>query len=72
MKRGGERTWSQVLMAANTPMLLRAGLVEGDTGAGVLASGQVVGLLGDLPSVGELIESIVADASGILERLSTA
>ncbi len=72
MKRGGERTWSQVLMAANTPMLLRAGLVEGDTGAGVLASGQVVGLLDDLPSVGELIESIVADATGILQRLSTA
>ena len=28
-------------MAANTPMLLKAGLVEGNTDAGVLASGQV-------------------------------
>ncbi|WP_410654652.1 NAD(P)H-dependent flavin oxidoreductase [Amycolatopsis sp. lyj-112] len=71
MKRGGDRTWSQVLMAANTPMLLRAGLVEGDPGAGVLASGQVVGLLDDLPPVGELIESIVADATGILQRLAS-
>ncbi len=69
MKRGGDRTWSQVLMAANTPMLLRAGLVEGDPGAGVLASGQVVGLLGDLPGVAELIETMVADATGILRRL---
>ncbi|WP_181773361.1 NAD(P)H-dependent flavin oxidoreductase [Amycolatopsis pittospori] len=69
MKRGGDRTWSQVLMAANTPMLLRAGLVEGDTGAGVLASGQVVGLLDDLPAVAELIETMVADATGILQRL---
>jgi NAD(P)H-dependent flavin oxidoreductase YrpB (nitropropane dioxygenase family) len=51
-----------VLMAANTPMLLRAGLVEGNTEAGVLASGQVAGVLGDLPSCAELISSIVADA----------
>jgi NAD(P)H-dependent flavin oxidoreductase YrpB (nitropropane dioxygenase family) len=69
MKRGGDRTWAQVLMAANTPMLLRAGLVDGDLGAGVLASGQVVGLLADLPRVGELIERIVGDAEEILRRL---
>ncbi|MFD5093084.1 NAD(P)H-dependent flavin oxidoreductase [Amycolatopsis thailandensis] len=71
MKRGGDRTWSQVLMAANTPMLLRAGLVEGDRTAGVLASGQVVGLLDDLPAVGELIETIVADATDALRRLAS-
>jgi NAD(P)H-dependent flavin oxidoreductase YrpB (nitropropane dioxygenase family) len=62
MRHGKELTWSQVLMAANTPMLLRAGLVEGNTEAGVLASGQVAGILGDLPSCAELIETIVSDA----------
>src|SRR6201997_832268 len=62
MRHGKDLTWSQVLMAANTPMLLRAGLVEGDTQAGGLASGQVAGILADLPSCAELIESIVADA----------
>jgi NAD(P)H-dependent flavin oxidoreductase YrpB (nitropropane dioxygenase family) len=62
MRHGKELTWSQVLMAANTPMLLRAGLVEGNTEAGVLASGQVAGILDDLPSCTELIESIVSDA----------
>ncbi|WP_326833722.1 nitronate monooxygenase [Amycolatopsis rhabdoformis] len=67
-RRGG-RTRAQVLMAANTPMLLRAGLVDGDPAAGVLASGQVVGLLHDLPSVAGLIEEIVADAEAILRRL---
>lgn len=45
MRHGKELTWSQVLMAANTPMLLKAGLVEGNTEAGVLASGQVAGIL---------------------------
>ncbi|MFI6028493.1 NAD(P)H-dependent flavin oxidoreductase [Amycolatopsis magusensis] len=69
MKRGGDRDWAQVLMAANTPMLLRAGLVGGDPDAGVLASGQVVGLLEDLPAVAGLIERIVADAERILRRL---
>ncbi len=62
MRHGKDLTWSQVLMAANTPMLLRAGLVEGDTNAGVLASGQVAGILEDLPSCAELIESVVAEA----------
>ena len=62
MRHGKELTWSQVVMAANTPMLLRAGLVEGNTDAGVLASGQVAGILDDLPSCAELIESIVGDA----------
>ncbi|WP_034269003.1 NAD(P)H-dependent flavin oxidoreductase [Haloechinothrix halophila] len=61
-RRSGDRDWSQLLMAANTPMLLRAGLVEGNTDAGVLASGQVVGMLDDLPSVAELIESVVSEA----------
>jgi NAD(P)H-dependent flavin oxidoreductase YrpB (nitropropane dioxygenase family) len=62
MRHGKELTWSQVVMAANTPMLLKAGLVEGNTDAGVLASGQVAGIIEDLPSCGELIEAIVTEA----------
>jgi NAD(P)H-dependent flavin oxidoreductase YrpB (nitropropane dioxygenase family) len=62
-------TMAQVVMAANTPMLLKAGLVEGNTEAGVLASGQVAGILEDLPSCAELIESIVHDA---IEHLQAA
>ncbi len=63
MRHGKELSWSQVIMAANTPMLLKAGLVEGSTDAGVLASGQVAGIIDDLPSCAELIERIVADAA---------
>jgi NAD(P)H-dependent flavin oxidoreductase YrpB (nitropropane dioxygenase family) len=68
-KHGKEQTWAQTVMAANTPMLLRAGLVEGDTQAGVLASGQVVGMIDDLPSCRELVEGIVADAEAIIAKL---
>ena len=69
MRKGKELTWSQVIMAANTPMLLRAGLVEGNTHAGVLASGQVVGMLDDLPSCKELIDGIIADAVERIEAM---
>jgi NAD(P)H-dependent flavin oxidoreductase YrpB (nitropropane dioxygenase family) len=62
MRHGKELTWSQVVMAANTPMLLKAGLVEGNTDAGVLASGQVAGIVEDLPTCAELVETIVNDA----------
>ncbi|AUN42332.1 NAD(P)H-dependent flavin oxidoreductase [Tsukamurella tyrosinosolvens] len=70
MKKGGDRTWSQLMMSANTPMLLRAGLVEGNTDAGVLASGQVAGIIDDLPTVAELIERIVAEAEQRLDELA--
>ena len=62
MRHGKDLSWSQVLMAANTPMLLKAGLVDGNTEAGVLASGQVAGIIDDLPSCSELIEGIVSEA----------
>jgi NAD(P)H-dependent flavin oxidoreductase YrpB (nitropropane dioxygenase family) len=67
MRHGKDLTWSQVVMAANTPMLLKAGLVEGNTDAGVLASGQVAGIVEDLPSCAELIRTIVADAAKQLQ-----
>ncbi|POY02572.1 2-nitropropane dioxygenase [Mycobacterium kansasii] len=70
MRHGKELTWSQVVMAANTPMLLKAGLVDGNTEAGVLASGQVAGILDDLPSCAELIETIVRDAVARLRAAS--
>lgn len=70
MRKSGERTWQQVIMAGNTPMLLRAGLVEGNTEAGVLASGQVVGMINDLPSCKELIDSIMEDAVKRIDALA--
>ena len=69
MKKSSDRTWQQIVMAANTPMLLRAGLVEGDTEAGVLASGQVVGMIDDLPSCAELIQRIMTQARERLAEL---
>jgi NAD(P)H-dependent flavin oxidoreductase YrpB (nitropropane dioxygenase family) len=70
MKHGSERSWAQMVLAANTPIMLKAGLVEGNPEAGVLASGQVVGKINDLPSCEELIDRVVTQAAAQLRRAS--
>ena len=69
MRRDSELTWGQVLMAANTPVLLRAAMVDGRRDLGLMSSGQVAGLIGDLPSCAELIETIMTEAGDCLNRL---
>lgn len=71
LRHGKDLTWSQVLLAANTPMLLRAAMVEGRTDLGVMASGQVAGVIGDLPSCAELVERIMAEAEEALASLGS-
>ncbi|GAB2760473.1 nitronate monooxygenase [Nocardioides salsibiostraticola] len=68
MKKTQGRTLAQMTLAANTPTMLKAGLVDGDTDAGVLASGQVVGLIDDLPTCEVLIDRIVTRAADELGR----
>lgn len=63
-------TWSQVLLAANTPMLLRSAMVDGRTDRGVMAAGQVAGVIDDLPSCAELVERIMKEAEDVRERLT--
>ncbi|MFJ8307618.1 MULTISPECIES: NAD(P)H-dependent flavin oxidoreductase [unclassified Streptomyces] len=70
MKHGKDLTWSQVLLAANTPMLLRASMVEGRTDLGVMASGQVAGVIEDLPSCEELLGRVMGEASEVLAMLA--
>jgi len=70
MRRGTELTWGQVLMAANTPMLLRAAMVDGRPDLGLMSAGQVAGLIDDLPSCAELIGRIMTDAEQCLGRLA--
>ncbi|MET7983427.1 MULTISPECIES: nitronate monooxygenase [unclassified Streptomyces] len=69
MKHGRDLTWSQVLLAANTPMLLKSSMVDGRTDLGVMASGQVAGVIEDLPSCAELVERVMAQAGETLDAL---
>ncbi|MGX1129982.1 NAD(P)H-dependent flavin oxidoreductase YrpB (nitropropane dioxygenase family) [Streptomyces glaucescens] len=70
LRHGKDLTWSQVLLAANTPMLLRAAMVDGRTDLGVMAAGQVAGVIDDLPSCAELVDRVMAEADEIVGALS--
>jgi NAD(P)H-dependent flavin oxidoreductase YrpB (nitropropane dioxygenase family) len=70
MKRNQDLTWAQLAMAANAPMLIKAAMVDGHPEVGILPTGQGVGVMDDLPTVAELLESIVAGAEATLKRLA--
>ena len=69
MKGGNELSWAQVVMAANAPMMTKAALVDGRTDVGVLPTGQVVGVIDELPTVAELVGTIITEANATLRRL---
>ncbi len=70
MRSSQDLSWSQVVMAANTPMLLKAAMVDGRPDLGVMASGQVVGVIDDLPTVAALLDRIIDEAEDALKRLA--
>ncbi|WP_251092967.1 nitronate monooxygenase [Streptomyces sp. Caat 7-52] len=69
LRHGKELSWSQVLLAANTPMLLKSAMVDGRTDLGVMAAGQVAGVIDDLPSCAELVERVMAQAAEVIGAL---
>ena len=62
-------TRSQMLMAANAPMLAKRGVADGDPVGGYLPSGTVAGLIEDRPSCAELIGRIIEEAERTLASL---
>jgi len=70
MKKRMDLSWAEVIMAGNTPMLTKATLVDGELGAGILPTGQVVGVIDDLPSAEELVQRIITQAGEVLDRLA--
>ncbi len=71
MRKSQSLTWSQLAMAANAPMLTRASMVDGKLEVGILPTGQVVGVIDALPTVAEVLESIMREADATLARLTT-
>ncbi|MFJ1734579.1 NAD(P)H-dependent flavin oxidoreductase [Streptomyces sp. NPDC088254] len=69
LRHGKDLSWSQVLLAANTPMLLRSAMVDGRTDLGVMAAGQVAGVIEDLPSCAELVERLMDEARSAVDAL---
>ncbi|KPK17905.1 MAG: 2-nitropropane dioxygenase [Myxococcales bacterium SG8_38] len=69
MRQSQELTWSQLAMAANAPMLTKASMVDGKVEAGILPTGQVAGVIDEIPTVEELLRRIMREAHDTLERL---
>jgi NAD(P)H-dependent flavin oxidoreductase YrpB (nitropropane dioxygenase family) len=69
MKQSQELTWSQLVMAANAPMLTKASMVDGKVEAGILPTGQVAGVIDEIPTVAELVQRIMREARETLARL---
>jgi NAD(P)H-dependent flavin oxidoreductase YrpB (nitropropane dioxygenase family) len=69
MRRNQDLTLSQLALAANAPMLIKASMVDGKPEVGILPTGQVTGVIEELPTVAELVDRIVAEASATLKRL---
>jgi len=69
MKQSQELTWAQLAMAANAPMLTKASIVDGKVEAGILPTGQIAGVIDEIPTVAELLERIMAEARATLTRL---
>ena len=70
MRKEQNLSLAQLSMAANAPMLTRSALVEGHLDAGILPTGQVTGIIDELPSVAELLERIMVEANETLLRLT--
>ena len=68
MQRDDGLTPAQAIMSANAPMIIQRAMVEGQPSEGVLPSGQVAGVIDELISCQQLIDSIVAEAE---QRLTT-
>ena len=69
MRRNQDLTLSQLAMAANAPMLIKATMVDGNPDVGILPTGQVTGVIDELPTVAELLARIEADATATLKAL---
>jgi NAD(P)H-dependent flavin oxidoreductase YrpB (nitropropane dioxygenase family) len=72
LRKAQDLSIPQLLMAANAPVLVRAGVLEGQTDAGVLPTGQVVGLVNDLPTCTQLMATLLEEAEATLEHLQKA
>ncbi len=70
MRKNDKLTRSQMIMAANAPILIKRAMVEGVPSEGVLPSGQVTGVIDDRPTCAELIERLMTEADGALARLN--
>ena len=70
MQSHGGLTLAQAISAAAAPTLIQRAVVDGDADNGLMATGQIAGRLGDLPSVADLLVAIERDARARIAALA--
>ena len=70
MSKDDEMTAAQAIMSANAPMIIQKAMVDGRPSLGVLPSGQVAGVIDELLSCKDLVDSIVEQAEQRLALLA--
>jgi NAD(P)H-dependent flavin oxidoreductase YrpB (nitropropane dioxygenase family) len=71
MRKSRGLTRAQMIMGANAPIMTRASMVDGDEDVGILPTGQVAGIIDDLPPAGQVIARLVVEAEETLARLQS-
>ena len=61
MLKGDDLTISQSIMSANSPAIIQKAMVDGAPNEGAMPSGQVAGIINNLPSCKELIDQIMRE-----------
>lgn len=69
MRKTQDLTWPQLVMAANAPMMTKISMVDGRPESGILPTGQVAGVIDELPPVAEVLAAILDEAEAALGRL---
>lgn len=63
-------TMSQVMMAANAPMLTKATMADGQTEVGIMPTGQICGAIDHVPTVAQLLAQISQEAEDVLNTFA--
>jgi NAD(P)H-dependent flavin oxidoreductase YrpB (nitropropane dioxygenase family) len=71
MSRTGDISVAQTMMAANAPMMIQEAMVKGHPDEGILPSGQVAGIIDDIPTVEELIQRIMRESEQALTTIKS-
>ncbi len=66
---GATGSWAETMRFAISRSLTLRACIEGDPVNGLLATGQGVGRINDIPTVAEVIERTVAEAESIIESM---
>ena len=70
MSRDSEISFAQAIMSANAPMIIQKSMVDGQPNKGVLPSGQVAGVISEIQSCEQIIQSIMHQAQECLDALA--